>query len=177
MIAARAVVTEQGGSTSHAAVVGRALGLPCVVGCGAGTLTVLEHQIVTVDGQAGRIYRGALDTMQPDEHADERLVTLVAWARARAPLQVFAPTEVPDGEIVDLSRIAIAADPVRIGEVLASSRGGAKGARGGAIATPEGVRAAIAAGLKFIVAAPVLPPLLAAVQAGDRRATPEEESE
>jgi pyruvate, orthophosphate dikinase len=177
MIAARAVVTEQGGSTSHAAVVGRALGLPCVVGCGAGTLTVLEHQIVTVDGQAGRIYRGALDTMQPDEHADERLVTLVAWARARAPLQVFAPTEVPDGEIVDLSRIAIAADPVRIGEVLASSRGGAKGARGGAIATPEGVRAAIAAGLKFIVAAPVLPPLLAAVQAGDRRATLEEESE
>ena len=39
MIAARAVVTEQGGSTSHAAVVGRALGLPCVVGCGKGPST------------------------------------------------------------------------------------------------------------------------------------------
>ena len=38
MIAARAIITEHGGSTSHAAVVGRALGKPCVVGCGAGTL-------------------------------------------------------------------------------------------------------------------------------------------
>ena len=41
MIAACAVVTEFGGSTSHAAVVGRSLGLPCVVGCGAGAVTSL----------------------------------------------------------------------------------------------------------------------------------------
>jgi pyruvate,orthophosphate dikinase len=41
---------------------------------------------------------------------------------------------------------------------------GARGARGGAIASDEGVRAALAAGLEFIVADPVLPPLLAAVR-------------
>ena len=61
---------------------------------------------------------------------------------------------------MDLSGDAAAADPQRIGEVLAACKG-ARGARGGAIASDEGVHAAIAAGLEFIVADPVLPPLLA----------------
>jgi pyruvate, orthophosphate dikinase len=164
MIVARAVATEQGGSTSHAAVVCRALGLPCVVGCGAGRLAALARQTVTVDGQTGRIYRGVLDVVTPNESADESLVTLIGWAKARSPLNVVTFAEAPASGVVDLHHIAEAADPAAIGAILVEVCADAEGARGGAIATPEGVRAAILAGLKFIVAEPVLPVLLTATQ-------------
>lgn len=57
-LAADAVITERGGSTSHAAVVARQLGLPCVVGCGEGTVDRLAGALVTVDAGAGRVYAG-----------------------------------------------------------------------------------------------------------------------
>lgn len=79
MIAARAVITEQGGSTSHAAVVCRSLGRPCVVGCGAGALDVLQQRTVTVDGHAGRIHAGALAVIRPEEGSDPRLAKFLAW--------------------------------------------------------------------------------------------------
>ncbi|MGV0793619.1 pyruvate, phosphate dikinase [Mycolicibacterium sp. XJ1819] len=60
MIAASAVVTEIGGSTSHAAVVSRELGKPCVVGCGHGAITTMRGRTVTVDGGTGRVYAGAI---------------------------------------------------------------------------------------------------------------------
>jgi pyruvate, orthophosphate dikinase len=164
MIAARAVVTEQGGSTSHAAVVGRALGLPCVVGCGPGSLADLAGETVTVDGRTGKVYRGALEIVNPDESANRLLATLTQWAAARSPLKVVSATGAPAIDVVDLTSDEAAADPARIGEALAR-HSGAKGARGGAIASPEGVRAAIAAGLSFIIADPVLPALLSAVRA------------
>jgi pyruvate,orthophosphate dikinase len=163
MIAARAVVTEQGGATSHAAVVGRALGKPCVVGCGKGSLENLAGHLVTVDGGAGKVYEGRLAIEAPNEADHEALSTLAAWAASRSPLRVAAPTAPEASEAVDLSGNDAAADPTTIGDVLRGLRG-ARGARGGAIASDEGVRAALAAGLEFIVADPVLPPLLAAVR-------------
>src|SRR5690606_9164706 len=81
MIAARAIVTEQGGSTSHAAVVSRSLGRPCVVGCGDGALTALKGRVVTVCGQSGRIHDGALPVIQPDESSDPRLAQFMQWKR------------------------------------------------------------------------------------------------
>jgi len=169
MIASSAVITEEGGSTSHSAVVSRALGIPCVVGCGAGSLSALTGRTVTVDGQRGRIFAGALEIVVPDERADPALMQLTHWAEALSPLQVLRPgSAVPEG-LVDLSHIDAATDPAQIAQVLASFPGiqGAKiqGAMGGAIASEEGVRAALAAGLKFIVTEPVLPALLAAAQA------------
>ncbi|MBL6616267.1 MAG: pyruvate, phosphate dikinase [Reyranella sp.] len=164
MIAAKAVVTEQGGSTSHAAVVSRALGLPCVVGCGAVKLAQFAGRVVTVDGQTGNVYDGALRVFLPDEHGDERLSELARWAAERAPLKVLAPAHAPAEGVADLDRLPGAEDPERIGAVLAGLAG-ARGARGGAIASEAGVRAAIAAKLEFIVAEPVLPALLAAAQA------------
>ena len=163
MIAARAVSTEQGGSTSHAAVVGRALGLPCVVGCGAGSLAELTGETVTVDGRAGKIYRGALEIVAPDERADPDLATLTRWARARSPLGVVAPDQVPPGGVLDIDGNEEAADPERIAAFLGRQKG-AKGVRGGVIASDAGIRGAIAAGFEFIVAAPVLPALLAAAR-------------
>ena len=165
MIVAQAVVTERGGATSHAAVVGRALGLPCVVGCGAGSLAALIGKTITVDGQSGTVFDGALPIEAPDESDDELLTTVARWASVRAPLRVVPPSDTAAQDALDLSRDAAAADPQRIGEVLAACKG-ARGARGGAIASDEGVRAAIAAGLEFIVADPVLPPLLAAARIG-----------
>lgn len=163
MIAARAVVTEQGGATSHAAVVGRALGKPCVVGCGKGSLENLAGRLVSVDGGAGKVYEGKIAVEAANEADHEALSTLAAWAAARSPLRVAAPTAPEAAEAVDLSDNAAAADPANIADVLKGLRG-ARGVRGGAIASDEGVRAALAAGLEFIVADPILPPLLAAVQ-------------
>jgi pyruvate,orthophosphate dikinase len=163
MIASRAVVTELGGSTSHAAVVGRALGLPCVVGCGAGALASLAGRTVTVDGRSGKVFDGALPIEAPDENESELLATFAEWAARRAPLRVLAPAEAAALDPVDLDHNEAAADPAQIGAVLGALRG-IKGARGGAIASDEGVRAAIGAGLEFIVADPVLPPLLAAAR-------------
>jgi pyruvate,orthophosphate dikinase len=163
MIAARAVVTEHGGSTSHAAVVGRALGLPCVVGCGPGSLAALTGKTVTVDGRSGKVFEGALPIEAPDENDNELLATLAAWAAARARLRVVAPSTASGLDAVDLSGFDAAVDPAQIGAVLTAFKG-ARGARGGAIGSDEGVRAAIAAGLEFIVADPVLPPLLAAAR-------------
>ena len=82
MIAARAIITEQGGSTSHAAVVSRSLGRPCVVGCGDGALTALAGRVVTVCGRSGRVHAGALAVVKPDESGDPRLAQFMAWKRA-----------------------------------------------------------------------------------------------
>jgi pyruvate, orthophosphate dikinase len=173
MIAARAVVTEQGGATSHAAVVGRALGLPCIVGCGAGSLAGLTGKTVTIDGRSGIVFEGALPIEAPDENDNELLQTLGRWASACAPLRVILPSDAAAQGAIELSGDA-AADPQRIGEVLAAYRG-ARGVRGGAIASEPGVRAAIALGLEFIVADPVLPPLLAAARIAAQGAEAEEQ--
>jgi pyruvate, orthophosphate dikinase len=85
MIASRAVVTELGGSTSHAAVVGRALGLPCVVGCGKGALEGLAGRTVTVDGRTGKVYDGALAIESSDESDHESLATRPAAFGAGSP--------------------------------------------------------------------------------------------
>ena len=81
MIAARAIITEQGGSTSHAAVVSRSLGRPCVVGCGDGSLTALKGRVVTVCGQTGRIHEGALPVVKPGEANDFRIAQFMQWKR------------------------------------------------------------------------------------------------
>lgn len=55
---AAAIVTDTGGRTSHAAIVSRELGIPCVVGSGTATTTLKNGQMVTVDGQSGKVYKG-----------------------------------------------------------------------------------------------------------------------
>jgi pyruvate,orthophosphate dikinase len=60
MAVVRGILTEIGGATSHAAVVSRELGVPCIVGCGAGALSALDGQLVTMDASAGVVLEGAL---------------------------------------------------------------------------------------------------------------------
>ena len=101
MIAARAVVTERGGSTSHAAVVTRALGRPSVVGVGEGVTAELVGSELTVDGSAGVVYRGALPTEEVDPASVPGLTELIEWARELSPVEVDEAMP-----LVDLLRVA-----------------------------------------------------------------------
>lgn len=57
---AAAIVTDRGGQTSHAAIVSRELGVPCVVGTGSATTKLKTGDLITVDAQKGEVYLGEL---------------------------------------------------------------------------------------------------------------------
>ncbi|WP_431950804.1 pyruvate, phosphate dikinase [Nocardia lijiangensis] len=80
MIAARAIVTELGGATSHAALVSRELGRPCVVGCGPGVVAALAGRMVTVDGGAGTVWLGEIAGKAVDQSVIEDVAQLARWA-------------------------------------------------------------------------------------------------
>jgi pyruvate,orthophosphate dikinase len=85
MIAAQGVCTEVGGRTSHAAVVSRELGRPCIVGCGAGAVDILEGREITLDGGTGEVFDGILPTVRRDRESDPYLGQLLAWAADASP--------------------------------------------------------------------------------------------
>jgi pyruvate,water dikinase len=58
---AAAIVTDRGGRTAHAAIVSRELGIPCVVGCEKATTTLVDGQVITVDGSNGKVYPGKIE--------------------------------------------------------------------------------------------------------------------
>ncbi|MAN47068.1 MAG: pyruvate, phosphate dikinase [Alphaproteobacteria bacterium] len=105
MHASRAIVTARGGMTSHAAVVARGMGRPCV--CGAGGLQidskngvfrvmgreVKKGDIITVDGATGQVMLGAVEMVQPDLSGDFGL--LMEWADKARKLKVRANAETP----------------------------------------------------------------------------------
>ncbi|MFN8216015.1 MAG: pyruvate, phosphate dikinase [Solirubrobacterales bacterium] len=144
MIAARAVVTERGGSTSHAAVVTRALGRPSVVGVGEGVTAALAGRELTVDGSAGVVYAGILPTEDVDPATVPGLPTLIGWARDLAPARVV--DEAPGAVDLDAAGAALDESAPDV-EVLRESLRGAQAARGSALATAEGARALIEAGV------------------------------
>lgn len=158
MLVARAVVTASGGATSHAAVVSRALGLPCVVGCGDAILRSPTGTEVTVDGGAGAVYRGVLAVDTPDERDDPIIAEIGAWAGEVSPLAVFRQGEQPEANILDLDRAPGGEMAENLPELLKN----AKAARGGALKSDAGVAAAVEAGLEFIVLTQTVPALLAA---------------
>lgn len=163
MFFAQAVITERGGSTSHAAVVSRQLGVPCIVGCGDGALKGLAGRTVTIDGNGGYVFDGRLDVDQPQEDADPLLRQLRDWAQARSPLCVHAIGQAPLPPAVDL-------ESGDASQVVMRLKGVAS-AVGSLLNTDEGVHLAIAAGLDFIVVKQVLPALLAACAAAKHPAS------
>ena len=170
MIAAQAVITERGGSTSHAAVVSRALGVPCITGCGEGSVTALAGQMVTVDGSNGRIFDGALPVQEPDETALSDLVRLTRIAERLSPLKVILPEDAPS-QALDLNRVEGGSEVDRLPDLLA----GVAIAGGGALAEDRGIAHALHAGVTTIVGRPRLPILLAAIRA-DRLASEDRET-
>jgi pyruvate, orthophosphate dikinase len=105
MHAAQAIITARGGMTSHAAVVARGMGRPCV--CGAGDLkidksgeffTAAGRQInkgerITIDGSAGKVFNGEVATVQPELSGD--FTKLMGWADAARRMGVRANAETP----------------------------------------------------------------------------------
>lgn len=70
---ASAIITEKGGRTSHAAIVSRELGVPCVVGTGNATKVLKDNQLVTIDcssGKEGYVYEGKLAFDKKEHHLD-----------------------------------------------------------------------------------------------------------
>lgn len=63
---AAAIVTDTGGMTSHAAIVSRELGVPCVVGAAGATGILKEGELISVDGSSGVVYSGALETKKEE---------------------------------------------------------------------------------------------------------------
>lgn len=82
MAVVRGIVTEVGGSTSHAAVGSRELGVACVVGCGVGTLGGLVGRTVALDAHTGELLDGAVAVARVGVDDDPDLVTLRGWAIA-----------------------------------------------------------------------------------------------
>ena len=163
MIACRAVITEQGGSTSHAAVVCRALGVPCVVGCGDDTVARLAGETVTVDGSSGTIFAGRLAVSQPRESDEALLQELIAWSRPLCPIDVLSPAAAQGLKPLDLSQIPGGETPDEFARVIAT----AKCITGGALNSDAGVVAALEAGVECIVSEYVLPVMLCAIQHAD----------
>lgn len=159
MIAAVAVVTEQGGATSHAAVVSRALDTPCVVGCGDGTVSTLLGRTVTVDAGTGRVLDGVLATTAVEEESDDDLRRLTSWAEELSPVTVL------DGDTPGPEPVFDADDipAEELGEQTPEIPPGTNTVRGAAFSTPEGIRAALDARVRTIVASHRLPVLLAAI--------------
>jgi len=105
MHAARGIVTARGGMTSHAAVVARGMGRPCVCGINelsidekAGTFTARGRvfkagEIITIDGSKGEVLEGAVAMIEPELTGDFQ--TLMAWADKARRLRVRANAETP----------------------------------------------------------------------------------
>jgi pyruvate,orthophosphate dikinase len=107
MHAAVAVLTERGGVTSHAAVIARGLGLPCIVGASDISLNMRdktltakggrvfrEGDVITVDGSHGEVLAGAADMLEPA--LDEWFTTLLHWADNVRDIGVRANADTPD---------------------------------------------------------------------------------
>jgi pyruvate,orthophosphate dikinase len=105
MHAAKGILTVRGGMTSHAAVVARGMGRPCVTGAGslkidaergvlmAGAATISRGQLITIDGAEGRVYRGQVPTIHPE--MTQEFALLMSWADARRRLRVRANADTP----------------------------------------------------------------------------------
>ncbi len=105
MHAAKGILTARGGMTSHAAVVARGMGRPCVSGAGSlsidnaakilrvGGRELKEGDIVTIDGASGEVMAGAVATVQPELAGD--FATLMVWADKVRRLKVRANAETP----------------------------------------------------------------------------------
>ncbi len=152
MHAAKGILTTRGGMTSHAAVVARGMGRPCVAGAGgvvvdynsqqlrAGGQTVQAGETITLDGATGEIFLGAVAMVEPQLSGD--FATLMGWADKVRRLKVRANAETPldadtakkfGAEGIGLCRTEhMFFDPARIGAVrqmiMSESEGGRRDA-------------------------------------------------
>ncbi len=107
MLASKGILTARGGATSHAAVVARGLGLPCVAGCEAIRVDEAKHMLsvdskvlkegepISIDGTTGEVYAGLIPTIAPNLAKEKELTTLLSWADQIRRLEVWANADYP----------------------------------------------------------------------------------
>jgi len=107
MIVAKGILTARGGATSHAAVVARGAGLPCVAGAGdlaidpergemrVGATVIKEGEDISIDGATGEVFAGHLNTYDPNFKDETDLQTLLDWADQKRRMQVWANGDYP----------------------------------------------------------------------------------
>ncbi len=105
MHAAEGILTTRGGMTSHAAVVARGMGKPCVSGAGsirvdyvartavAGGVTIRKGDVITIDGSSGQVLRGRVAMREPELSGD--FSTLMEWADGVRRMKVRANADTP----------------------------------------------------------------------------------
>ena len=101
------ILTSRGGKTSHAAVVARGMGKPCIVGCSemkinseakqatVGSAVIHEGDAITIDGSQGDVYSGQVPTIEPKITNDFK--TILDWAQKEKKLGIRANADTPDG--------------------------------------------------------------------------------
>jgi pyruvate, orthophosphate dikinase len=104
--ASQGILTSRGGKTSHAAVVARSMGKPCVAGAEGvsvdsskreacvGDAVIKEGDLITIDGSSGNVYLGEIPTVEPEFTPE--LKRLLEWADEAAVMQVMANADTPD---------------------------------------------------------------------------------
>ncbi|HEX5893089.1 MAG TPA: pyruvate, phosphate dikinase, partial [Nitrososphaeraceae archaeon] len=105
------IVTSRGGKTSHAAVVARGMGKPCIVGCSQieiderasrftidGKRSINEMQKITIDGTSGDIYAGEVPTVKPEITSE--LKELLQWACDVKIIKIRANSDVPESAVL-----------------------------------------------------------------------------
>lgn len=112
MHAAKGILTTRGGMTSHAAVVARGMGRPCVAGAGdlridyqketlnAGDVVIKAGEMITLDGASGQVFKGKVPTIDPELSGDFN--TLMAWADKLRTMRVRTNAETPQDAKVAL---------------------------------------------------------------------------
>ncbi len=109
MLVAKGILTARGGATSHAAVVARGLGLPCVAGCEGIRVHEAEHLFrvvgsdmvikegddISIDGATGEVFAGIIKTVDPDYDKEVDLKQVLSWADQYRRLGVWANADYP----------------------------------------------------------------------------------
>ena len=103
---AEGILTSLGGKSSHAAIVSRGMGKPCIVGCAelkidydnntctANGMTIKENDIISIDGSTGTIFIGEVPTVEPKVTKDFQ--TILSWAQNAKQLGIRANADTPD---------------------------------------------------------------------------------
>jgi len=101
------ILTSRGGKTSHAAVVARGMGKPCIVGCStleidydskkcvSGDKSIQEDDIITIDGSTGIVFLGEVPTIEPEITNDFK--TILKWAQSIKRIGIRANADTPEG--------------------------------------------------------------------------------
>ena len=100
------ILTSRGGKTSHAAVVARGMGKPCIVGCSdmkidyatkklqVDSRTVFEGEVITIDGSNGNVFLGEIPTVEPQ--ITNEFKTILRWAEETKQLGIRANVDTPE---------------------------------------------------------------------------------